>query len=66
LNTDFKVVDVLAIKLGEANESGDITHYFRSRPRLKQLVLGLRRPISVGAYIVPYKFKSPGEDETFA
>jgi hypothetical protein len=66
LNPDFKVVDIPAIKLCKANKFGHVTHYFRSRPRLEQLVLGLRRPIPVGAHIVPHEFKLPGEDETFA
>ncbi len=54
------MVDVFAIELGKANVAK-----FRSRPRLEQLVLGLRRPIAVWAYIIPHKLKSFGEDETF-
>ncbi len=59
------MVDVFAIELGKTNEFGNIAHYFRSRPQLEQLVLGLRRPIAVWAYIIPHKLKSFGEDETF-
>jgi hypothetical protein len=51
--------------LGKANKFSDIAHNLRRRPRLEELVLGLRRPISVGADIVPHKLKSLGEDEAF-
>jgi hypothetical protein len=58
-------MDELAIELGKANKFSDIAHNLRRRPRLEELVLGLRRPISVGADIVPHKLKSLGEDEAF-
>ncbi len=59
------MVDVLAIEQGKANKFSNIAHYFRRRPRLEELVLGLRRPIAVGADIIPHKLKSLGEDEAF-
>ncbi len=61
-NPKFEMVDVLAIELGKPNKRCNISYYFWFWPCLKQLMLRLSRPISIGAEVVPKKFKASREN----
>jgi hypothetical protein len=56
-NSKLKVMDVFAVELGKANEFGDITNDLRLRPRFKELMLRLSRPVPLGTNIIADEFK---------
>lgn len=64
-NPELKVVDVFAVKLGKSDKFCNITHYLRTWPSLKKLMLGLSRSVPFGADIIPHEFEMLGEDKTF-
>jgi hypothetical protein len=61
-DTKFKVVNVLAIELGEPNELSNITDDLGFWPCLKQVMLRLSRPVPLWTYTVPNKSKLSREN----
>jgi hypothetical protein len=63
-NTDLKHRDELRIENSKTDETGDVANNRWERPRLKQLMFGLRGSVAVEANINTNKFHSIREPNT--
>ena len=59
------MVIIFAEKLGKANKLSNIMDDLGLRPSPEKLVLQLSRPVSLGANVIPNKFKTFREDVAF-
>ena len=64
--THLEIRNELGIELSKANEFCDVTDEFRSRPRLKETMLGLRWTITIIAYVHTNESETFHEERAFA